>query len=317
MAGSQNVAIGFIGGAVLVAAGAIYGVFTLLERGQPSEVETTKEVKTVTVVAASRTLYQGVSITPEDLFVLDVPPEYLPLVVEGETSEVKKAEVFSSRELVVGQVPRERVLKNEYIRPERLADGSSGVGLNAVIPRGMRAVSLELRGSDAVTGFLMPGNYVDVLVTMEDELKRLSTETLLQAVFVLGVNSKAENESEIDAAERGKQRPSVTFLVTPKQAEELVFADELGSVSLALRNVQDVTYESLSATDLAALLDRYKRAPEAVAITRIKTVTPVLEQPADGTPIDIIRGAVRVTVDAEHLDNIPLPGSNSTEQRRR
>jgi pilus assembly protein CpaB len=318
MAASQNIAIGFIGGAVLVAAGAVYGVFALIDRNQGTEVEEVKEVETVTVVAASRTLYQGVSIAPEDLFVVNVPPDYLPVVANAETGEVTEAEVFSSRELVVGQVPRERILKNEYIRPERLADGSAGVGLNAVIPRGMRAVSLEVRGEHAVTGFLEPGNYVDVLVTMEDELNRTSTETLLQAVFVLGVNSKAENETEQDAADRGKQRPSVTFLVTPKQAEELVFADELGTVSLALRNVQDVTYENLSSTDLASLLARYKAAPGApVEITRIKTVRPVIEDVTRGPQIDIIRGPVRVTVEAKNLENQPLPGDASADGRKR
>jgi pilus assembly protein CpaB len=282
-------------------------VLTLLERSEAgADDQVTEDVETVTVVAASRTLYQGVHISSKDLFVVNVPPDYLPVVTDAEAMTKTSAKVFSTRERVVGQVPRERILKNEFIRPERLADGAAGVGLNAVIPRGMRAVSLEIRGADAITGFLEAGNYADILVTLQDELGRSSTETLLQAVFVLGVDSKAENEDEADKAARGKQRPSITFLVTPRQAEQLVFADQMGSVSLALRNVQDVNYHVLGETDLNKLLGHYRPAIKRSApVSRVRTVVPV-DVPRNGQKIDIIRGAVKVTIDADNVGKRPL-----------
>ena len=152
MAANQNVAYAFIGGAILFGLAASYGVMSLVNKADMPDEEVVEEIDTVTVVAASRTLYQGVHISTEDLFVVNVPPDYLPVVTDAESLESTKAEVFSSRERVVGQVPRERILKNEFIRPERLADGAAGIGLNAVIPRGMRAVSLELRGAAAIAG---------------------------------------------------------------------------------------------------------------------------------------------------------------------
>src|SRR5688572_10386089 len=134
---------------------------------------------TVMVIVAARDLYQGVTITEEDLYAVQIPPRFLP---EG---------VFLSPEHVVGRIPRERVLANDLVRSERLADPENGVGLETIIPRGLRAISIDIADGPALSGFLQPGNYVYVLVTFapEEDAKDRDpvTRTLLQAVFVLGV----------------------------------------------------------------------------------------------------------------------------------
>ena len=272
---SRNLAQFFLIGSVLTALGGTWGIVSLMN-AQEAARDTAKRAKvsrTVTVVAASRTLYQGVEITADDLYVIQIPPEYLPMVdpavAEEATEETKeegakadsatakiKAQVFTTRERVIGQVPRERILKNEIIRPERLADVSSGVGLNAFIQRGMRAVSIDLTGSSALTHFLQPGNYVDVLVTIEDDNGAMRTEPLMQSVFVLAVNSRAENEDDDDVKSRGKQTPSVTFMVMPEQAEELAFAAEIGKLAISLRNIQDTNFSDIDAMTLNAVLRR-------------------------------------------------------------
>lgn len=327
---SANIAYAFIGGAGLAAIVATIGVVRLVESYQTPIDTAEKEVKTVNVVVARRTLYQGVEISNDDLWVASIPPEYLPQITTADDKkELKKAEVFKTRERVVGQVPRERILKNEIIRPERLADGATGLGLNAVIARGMRAVSLDLRGADAITHFLAAGNYVDVLVTLEDELGNLRTEPLMQTVFIVGVNSRAENEQDADVDKRGKQKPSVTFMVTPEQAEQLSYAAEMGDISLALRNVQDIEYDPYAAYDINGVLRRIyqKTAPVApVATVRSvpqpsapnnpREVVPVAEPKTDGPTIDIIRGGTHQRIDA--VDKPLIPGSdNATNQRQK
>lgn len=210
---------------------------------------------TVMVIVAARDLYQGVTITEEDLYAVQIPPKFLP---EG---------VFLSPEHVVGRIPRERILANEFVRADRLADPESGVGLNAIIPRGMRAISINITDGAALSGFLNPGNYVDVLVTIKpdagggDDNKRQSkekkvteTKTILQAVFVLGVNSRMKQESSEDAEKkRGKNKPSVTLLVTADQAEQIAHAENLGEIVLTLRNDLDYNYMELEGVDVSDL----------------------------------------------------------------
>lgn len=200
---------------------------------------------TVMVIVAARDLYQGVTINEEDLYAVQIQPKYLP---EG---------VFLSPEHVIGRIPRERILANEFVRADRLADPESGVGLNAVIPRGMRAISINIADGKALSGFLNPGNYVDVLVTIQPDAeskaadKKPETRTLLQAVFVLGVNSRMQKETRDEAkAMRGNQRPSVTLLVTADQAEQIAHAENMGEIVLTLRNDQDVNYSVLEGVDI-------------------------------------------------------------------
>ena len=205
----------------------------------------------VMVIVAARDLYQGVTITEDDLYAVQIMPKYLP---EG---------VFLSPEHVVGRIPRERILANEFVRADRLADPESGVGLNAVIPRGMRAISVNVNDGAALSGFLNPGNYVDVLVTYTPEeggKAVVKTETLLQAVFVLGVNSRKQNETVEEAkAIRQRRAPSVTLLVTADQAEKVAHAENLGTIVLSLRNDLDVTVSSLKGVDMNDLRRKIER----------------------------------------------------------
>lgn len=184
---------------------------------------------TVAVMVAMRDLGPGKTITDEDLDMTQLPPDYVP------------DSVLRQKEQAKGRVPRERILKGEFIREERLADPEAGLGLNAIIPRGMRALSINISDGSAVSGFLNPGNYADVLVTIQGDRTRpeSTTKTLLQAVTVLAVNNRLGTSVEqLD----GSYRPSVTLAVTPEDAQKLTHAVAQGDVTLTLRNDIDVTH---------------------------------------------------------------------------
>lgn len=244
---------------------------------------------TVQVVVAQKTLYQGETIREEHVALKDVPPDFIP-----ET-------VFYNLDEVIGRVPRERVLIDEYIREERLADPEAGVGLNAIIPRGMRAVSLNITDASAVSGFLNPGNYVDVLVTIEAPKDRSGgakkkTITLLQAVYVLAVDNRMGGE---DAAE-GKIKPSVTLALTPEQAEQVTHAKIEGDVALTLRNDVDVTRVETHGAINQVLIGRAEQPAMSVSeLLKRPEVTKSSEQSRTKESLHLIRGGkiVKKTVD--------------------
>jgi pilus assembly protein CpaB len=235
----------FLALAIFAGSGSLVLLYKLITSYQLRIDEAKRPEDTVMVIVAARDLYQGVTITEEDLYAVQIPPKYLP---EG---------VFLSPEHVVGRIPRERILQNEFVRADRLADPESGVGLNAVIPRGMRAISINIADGAALSGFLNPGNYVDVLVTIQPDMegkgadKKPETHTLLQAVFVLGVNSRMEKETREAAKElRGNQKPSVTLLVKADEAEKIAHAENMGDIVLTLRNDLDVNFQALPGVDV-------------------------------------------------------------------
>jgi len=265
-------ALMFLTVAVVTGCVALVGLYQLIHSYQVKIDEARKPEDTVMVIVAARDLYQGVTITEDDLFMIDIPPRHLP---DG---------VFLAPEHVVGRIPRERILANEFIRADRLADPESGIGLNAVIPRGMRAISVDIADGQALSGFLNPTNYVDVLVTVTPEggSREPETSTLEQAVFVLGVNSRMNEEKAEEATQRrGKHRPSVTLLVTAEQAEKLAQAEAVGRLQLTLRNDLDINYAELHGIDVNALR------------SKLEMPKPVRSRPRGepkGSTLRIIRG---------------------------
>lgn len=197
------------------------------------------------LVAASE-LHPGIEITENDLFLVEISPKYLYKKGGPESN------LFKNYEQVVGRMPRDRILANEFIRRERLADEATGVGLNAIIPRKMRAIAVKLSGGHAVSGFLRPWDYVDVMVTyLPEDGVEAETHYLQQSVLVLGVGadgSKRADDDEKDPKrmsrwEKRRQAEAantVTLAVNPTQAERLAHAQELGQITLTLRNNADL-----------------------------------------------------------------------------
>lgn len=287
----SNRAVAFVGVFVGLTSLALYGVFSLLQNLDQRQAQAEAPQATTTVIVAQRTLGPGVPITADDIVKKEIPTAYIPRVRDPETGEVKTVQIFDNVESVIGQVPLETILPSEFVRARRLADGHKGQGLNAIVEPGMRAFSLGLSGSDAVAGFLEPGCFVDVLVQTQDERGVSRTETLLQTVPVLAVNSRKNGDNEEDGLARGGSRPSVTFLVKPEQAEQLALAEEVGDISLTLRNMLDETYAHLEGADLDRLLDRLKPKVEPKPVKKVRPVAKT-----NYGSVSVIRGGTRETV---------------------
>src|SRR5437667_5040781 len=81
------------------------------------------------------------------------PPPICPRATSGKKSQVLGRGVI---------VP---IAQGEYVLPEKLAGENAGYGLPALIPTGMRAVSVRVNEVIGVAGFVVPGTRVDVLLT--------------------------------------------------------------------------------------------------------------------------------------------------------
>ena len=127
-------------------------------------------------------------------------------------------------------------------------------GLAGDVKRQMRALSISVQGAAAVSGMVRPNDHVDVIATFsvprEGALTPgqvdLVTSTILQNVLVLATGTDtAKTQTTANYGAIGRQGyNTVTLEVTPREAEMLVFAEQMkGRLSLALRNRSDVTYE--------------------------------------------------------------------------
>jgi len=128
------------------------------------------------------------------------------------------------------------------------------------IPRGMRAMSVTGVGRRAFSNLMLPGDRVDLLLTKAKPgpEARVVTLPLLQNLLVLAVGSSFGATDE-ESSRIGSD--SVTLLVTIDQASLLAQALRDGTLSLVLRNEDDLEInEGLPETDDADVLEQEKRA---------------------------------------------------------
>jgi pilus assembly protein CpaB len=143
----------------------------------------------------------------------------------------------SIRELadVDGYVSTTEVLAGEILFKSRFVEHDSGSTLAALVEPNMRAITVRVDDVVGVAGFLLPGNFVDVLATrMERKNKRAVTETILRQIKVLAVDQTANTDENEPVVVR-----AVTLEMSPKQAEVLVKRKEEGTIQLTLRNPLD------------------------------------------------------------------------------
>lgn len=108
------------------------------------------------------------------------------------------------------------------------------------IRRGLRALSIPVRGTSSFGGLLRPGDSVDVLLTTtRPGSEKKVTVPLLQMVLVLAVGADLGTRGE-QSKKRSRRSSSATLLVSLEQAALLTHAMENGGLHLVLRNPNDV-----------------------------------------------------------------------------
>ena len=218
----------------------------------------------------------GTKIIPEQIMVVQFPKESTP---DG---------TFDSPEKLTGRVAVNNIAAREPITESRLAPEGSAGGLSAVIPEGYRAMTVKVDDAAGISGFIMPGALVDVVVVidpregsgMQDPISKI----VLQNIKVLA------NGQNIDQPEDQREANSVkavTLQVTPEQAEKLALATTEGKLQLMLRNQIDQGDQQTPGVNKRGLLtgERAVTAPEPGSMKS--------EQPkTESKPVRRMRAAV-------------------------
>ncbi|HVO64477.1 MAG TPA: Flp pilus assembly protein CpaB [Terriglobales bacterium] len=240
----------------------------------------------VEVVVAANDLQVGTKLDDRDLRVVNFPAEGLP---DG---------VIHQKARAIGRGVLQPISRGEFILTNKLAD-KDVAGLPALIPPGMRAVSVRVNDVIAVSGFVVPGTRVDVLLTGNPGAGESVNTTVLQNVAVLASGQKLER----NAAGEPQASAVITLLVSPEDAQKLTLASQEGRIQLTLRNPLDTGQEKIAAVRNAALYNGGIPAPASTpprTPTRVKHLAPS-PAPSRPTPytIEVIRGNEKKEVNFE------------------
>src|SRR6185503_17989968 len=126
---------------------------------------------------------------------------------------------FTSIDSVVGQTTKVFMSAREPVTATKLS--SRGGGLSMLVRPTMRAASIEVDQVSGVSGFVLPGDRVDVLITLEQrgQMDNAVTKTLLQNIEVLASGQKTDQKDNKPLSVQ-----AVTLLVDPDGAEKLAHA---------------------------------------------------------------------------------------------
>ena len=181
---------------------------------------------------------------------------------------------------VVGRVVISPVKQGEPILDSRLAPTELNKGgVAAVISPNKRAISIKVDKVVGVSGFIHPGNRVDVLVTMankQGENSTTMTKVVLENMLVLATGPQVE---ETGKKEKSTPVDVITLEVTPEEGEKLALAATDGKVVLALRSYTDTAAVKTKGTTIPNLLSSLSEGAKAQPGTKPKVVKKEIPAP--------------------------------------
>jgi pilus assembly protein CpaB len=198
---------------------------------------------------------------------------------------------YLSKTKLLGRGVVQPIARGEFILPSKLAGENAGSGLPALIPPGMRAVSVRVNEVVAVAGFATPGTRVDVLLTGNPTGgANKQTTTVLENVAVLASGKSMERNSAGEA----QTAPVITLLVSPDDAQKLTLASSEGRIQLALRNPLDTRDQSLDSTKEMTLY-RGAAPPPVPKATGVRKIPVSVVLPPPVYSVEMIKGDKRET----------------------
>lgn len=235
--------------------------------------EVAAKVETVPVVVAAKGLDRGQRLTQEMLKTVPYDPDLVP------------PQSFSALEEPLGRTLSRRISPGDPLTEDKLfPKGALSSGLDQMVEPGKRAVTVKGSKEMGAGGLITPGSRVDVIMTMHEEDKAdpdapgvKESKLILTDIPVLSTGTEMEPKVGKDGKEELSATDLFTVLVTPAEAEKLLYAATNHVLSFALRAPADRDAVATPGADLTAVLER--RGPDG---------GPAVSE-AD-PPVEVIRG---------------------------
>jgi pilus assembly protein CpaB len=226
---------------LLLAAGCAIGA-ALLAQGlvgkRTTETTTVVEstVKKTEALVAAKDIGMGEKLAQGLVIWREWPEETLAPNMITKLTNPNALEEYAETRARVAMFEGEPILDKKVVKP-----GQGGF-MAAILPKGMRAISVAVSERSSAGGFILPNDRVDVILTRKipgsDSQTLVQSETVLSNVRVMAINQTYQQEQEegkISVAE-GK---TATIEITPRQAEIIALVESQGELSLALRSIAE------------------------------------------------------------------------------
>lgn len=205
--------------------------------------------QTVNIVVATQPLAFGTKVSAQNVRLQAWPARSVPQGAFRTIAEALKNNRVALRPIVPG----------EPVLADKVSGTDGRATLAALLPEGMRAISIPVTAVRGVAGFVLPGTMVDVILTRKIPGEGATPEDIRSDVLLTNVQVLAIDQLADDKNGKPKVSRTATLAVSLYDAQRLILGDEMGNLSLVLRKVETAAG---AATDGTA-------PPERIASTMI------------------------------------------------
>ena len=224
-----------------------------------------QQIASVDVLVAKSDIEMGKSISADDVTWQAWPTN------ANTGNFIRKSDHPNAVTELAGSVARAPFIAGEPIREAKLVKVKGSGFMAAILPSGMRAVSIGVSPESAAAGFILPNDHVDIVLTRRDrEAEKAAgievhvSETILADIRVLAIDQQLEEKN----GQKVVVGKTATLELTPGQVEVVTLARQTGTLSLALRSITDAGKATIKSED-----DKGKR--DAVNVVRFGVSTVV------------------------------------------
>ena len=237
--------IALAGGAVYMAKNYIGQYQTALakERAQREKV-----VPTIPVFVAERPLKYGEALKAEDVRTVDWPENAIPEGAFTEDNPIFAEGVTQARFVL------RAMEKDEAILAIKVTEPGEEAGLTSRLERGKRAFAIKVDVASGVSGFLRPGDRVDVYWTGRVDQSLGQTRGEVTKLIEPGIKLIAIDQNAAGDLDGASIAQTVTVAILPAQVAALAQAQSTGRLSLSLVGAEDDTIASAIEVDQRSLL---------------------------------------------------------------
>jgi len=188
-----------------------------------------QNVELVDVIVANRDLRYGVRLQPKDVKKVAWPKNNLPPNVYLSDEDLfGKADDEEEPRTVIRAMDQGEILSSR-----KLTDFGADAGVASKLERGMRAFALRVNVSSGVSGFLRPGDKIDVYWTGTIRGETVS-KLILDGIQLIAIDQIADADRSRPIVAR-----TITVSVSPQRVASLAQAQATGQLQMSLRGIED------------------------------------------------------------------------------
>ena len=196
------------------------------------------------VVVTTQQVRYGQALQPEHVSIVEWPLNARPQNVFTSIEELFGPEGTPSRAVLRLVEPGEPLLRSKVTNP------GEDAGVSSRLSKGMRAYTITVDVASGVSGFLNPGDRVDIFWSGRDRGEPI-TKLILENISLIAIDQIADEDTKRPIVAR-----TVTVEVSPQIVTALAQAQQTGRMTLSLRGADDDATSGPIEIDQDTLLGR-------------------------------------------------------------